>query len=119
MWCKSLIYQFLQFPRAAYTLPFFFKQCYKCSAKKYWLKLTCRGETWCLALTCRAEMHDLTLHWAAAVLGLSQVLLTQQVDWLMLVDLHTGTYVVVSMQEEGEGTGQMLTEEEENKKEEN
>lgn len=53
-------------------------------------------------------MHDLTLHWAAAVLGLSQVFLTQQVDRLMLVDLHTGTYVVVSMQEEREGTGQML-----------
>lgn len=53
-------------------------------------------------------MHDLTLHWAAAVLGLSQVFLTQQVDRLMLVNLHTGTHVVVSMQEEGEGTGQVL-----------
>lgn len=63
---------------------------------------------WCLASHCQAEMHDLTLHWAAAVLGLSQVFLTQQVDRLMLVDLHAGTYVVVSMKEEGEGTGQML-----------
>lgn len=53
-------------------------------------------------------MHDLTLHWAAAVLGLSQVFLAQQVDRLMLVDLHAGTDVVVSMQEEGEGTGKML-----------
>lgn len=53
-------------------------------------------------------MHDLTLHWATAVLGLSQVFLTQQVDRLMLVDLHTGTHIVISVQEEGEGTGQML-----------
>lgn len=54
-------------------------------------------------------MQDLTLHWAAAVLGLSQVFLTQQVDGLMLVDLHAGTHIVVSMQEEGEGTGQVFT----------
>lgn len=65
-------------------------------------------------------MHDLTLHWAAAVLGLSQVFITQQVDRLMLVNLHAGTHVVVSMQEEGEGTGQVLAfKSRETKREEN
>jgi len=41
------------------------------------------------------------------------VLLTQQVDRLVLVNLHTGAHVTVSMYEECEGAGQVFTEEKE------
>lgn len=54
-----------------------------------------------------------TLNQAAALLGQSQVLLTQQIDGLVLVNLHAGAHVTVSMYEECEGAGQVLTAKEE------
>lgn len=36
------------------------------------------------------------------------MLLAQVVDWLVLVDLHTGDDVAVSVQKEGERAGQVL-----------
>lgn len=46
-----------------------------------------------------------TLEGAGRLLSQSEVLLRQMVDRLVLVDLHTGTYVALAMQEEGEGAG--------------
>lgn len=46
-----------------------------------------------------------TLEGAGCLLGQSEVLLCQMVDRLVLVDLHTGAYVALTMQEEGEGAG--------------
>lgn len=54
-----------------------------------------------------------TLNQAAALLGQSQVLLTQQIDGLVLVNLHAGAHVTVSMYKECEGAGQVLTAKEE------
>ncbi len=54
-----------------------------------------------------------TLNQVAALLGQSQVLLTQQIDGLVLVNLHAGAHVTVSMYEEREGAGQVLTAKEE------
>ena len=54
-----------------------------------------------------------TLNRAAALLGQCQVLLTQQVDRLVLVNLHAGAHVTVSMHEECEGAGQVFTAEKE------
>lgn len=54
-----------------------------------------------------------TLNRAAALLGQGQVLLTQQVDRLVLVNLHAGAHVTVSMYEECEGAGQVFTAEKE------
>lgn len=54
-----------------------------------------------------------TLNWAAALLGQRQVLLTQQVDRLVLVNLHAGAHVTVSMYKEREGAGQVFTAEKE------
>lgn len=68
--------------------------------------------------TCRFPLSLLiskapTLNRAAALLGQSQVLLTQQIDRLVLVNLHAGAHVAVSMYEEREGAGQVLTAEKE------
>lgn len=54
-----------------------------------------------------------TLNRAAALLGQGQVLLTQQVDRLVLVNLHAGAHVTVSMYKECEGAGQVFTAEKE------
>lgn len=50
-----------------------------------------------------------TLEGAGGLLSQSEVLLRQMVDRLVLVDLHTGAYVALAMQEEGEGAGKVLT----------
>ncbi len=50
-----------------------------------------------------------TLEGTGGLLSQSEVLLRQMVDRLVLVDLHTGAYVALSMQEEGEGAGKVLT----------
>lgn len=57
-----------------------------------------------------------TLNRAAALLGQGQVLLTQQVDRLVLVNLHAGAHVTVSMYEECEGAGQVFTAEKKSNK---
>lgn len=46
-----------------------------------------------------------TLEGAGRLLSKSEVLLRQMVDRLVLVDLHTGAYVALPVQEESEGAG--------------
>lgn len=46
-----------------------------------------------------------TLEGAGRLLSKSEVFLRQMVDRLVLVDLHTGAYVALAMQEESEGAG--------------
>ncbi len=50
-----------------------------------------------------------TLEGAGRLLSHSEVLLRQMVHGLVLVDLHTGAHVALTVQEEGEGAGQVLT----------
>lgn len=50
-----------------------------------------------------------TLEGAGRLLSQSKVLLCQMVHWLVLVDLYTGADITITMQEEGEGAGKMLT----------
>lgn len=64
------------------------------------------GSPVCLRLPIAA---GLTLEGAAGLLSQRQMLLAKVVDGLVLVDLHAGAHVAVSMQEEGEGAGQVLT----------
>jgi len=47
---------------------------------------------------------------AGGLLGQCQVLLAQVVYGLVLVDLHTGAHITVSMQEEREGARQVFSE---------
>lgn len=46
-----------------------------------------------------------TLEGAGRLLSQSEVLLRQVVDGLVLVDLHAGAHVALTVQEEGEGAG--------------
>lgn len=55
---------------------------------------------------------SITLEWAGGLLGQCQVLLTQVVHWLVLVDLHAGAHITVSMQEERERARQVFSEKE-------
>lgn len=50
-----------------------------------------------------------TLEGVGRLLSESEVLLRQMVYWLVLVDLYTGAYVALTVQEEREGAGQVLT----------
>lgn len=52
------------------------------------------------------------MEWAGGLLGQCQVLLAQVVHWLVLVDLHTGAHITVSMQEERERARQVFSEKE-------
>lgn len=55
---------------------------------------------------------SITLEWAGGLLGQCQVLLAQVVHGLVLVDLHAGAHITVSMQEEREGARQVFSEKE-------
>lgn len=50
-----------------------------------------------------------TLEWAGGLLGQGEVLVTQVVDRLVLVDLHTGANVTLPVEEEGERARQVFT----------
>lgn len=52
------------------------------------------------------------MEWAGGLLGQCQVLLAQVVHRLVLVDLHAGAHITVSMQEEREGARQVFSEKE-------
>lgn len=52
----------------------------------------------------------ITLEWAGGLLGQCQVILAQVVHGLVLVDLHAGAHIAVSMQEEREGARQVFSE---------
>lgn len=52
------------------------------------------------------------MEWAGGLLGQCQVLLAQVVHGLVLVDLHTGAHITVSMQEEREGARQVFSKKE-------
>lgn len=52
----------------------------------------------------------LTLEWCRGRLGHVQVLLVDQIDGLVLSNLHTRAHITLPMKKEGESTGQMLTE---------
>lgn len=55
---------------------------------------------------------SITLEWAGGLLGQCQVLLVQVVHGLVLVDLHAGAHITVSMQEERERARQVFSEKE-------
>lgn len=61
------------------------------------------------------EKHPGTLEGRGGGLGHLDVLLGDQVDGLVLRDLHARAHVALPMQEEGEGTRQVLTAGEETK----
>lgn len=58
------------------------------------------------------EKCSVTLEWAGGLLGQRQVLLAQMVHGLVLVDLHTGAHIAVSMQEKRERARQVFSEKE-------
>lgn len=53
---------------------------------------------------------SITLKWAGGLLSQCQVVLAQVVHRLVLVDLHAGAHIAVSMQEECEGARQVFSE---------
>jgi len=65
------------------------------------------GERW---KSISSKECSITLERAGGLLGQCQVLLAQVVYGLVLVDLHTGAHITVSMQEEREGARQVFSE---------
>lgn len=51
------------------------------------------------------EVYTLTLEWCRGGLSHVEILLTDTIDWLVLGNLHTCTYIAFSMKEECEGAG--------------
>ena len=49
------------------------------------------------------------MKWAIRLLSKGDMLFTEKVYGLMLVNFHTGTNIAVSMQEKGERAGQVFT----------